>query len=239
MPLMDHFSGSLKRLFPFRSLHQAWAVRITEELNMRWLPSGFSALEGTTSTTRSEIDIATYEMPTISDHGPQANGSNVSQFVVPAPLATVALRDRQAFETEIQVADEEGTLVAVIELISPSNKGRPAEREGFVAKMASHILGGVSVLLVDIASSKQFNLHNELVALLESDEGRLDPNAFIYASSYRPKSVDEATRADIWAVPLAIGRELPTMPLRITGDTFVPIELELTYSQVCSRRRLG
>ena len=35
-----------------------------------------------------------------------------------------------------------------------------------------------------------------------------------------------------------VGDTLPTMPLRLIADYFVPVELELTYTEACRRRRL-
>ena len=40
------------------------------------------------------------------------------------------------------------------------------------------------------------------------------------------------------AGPLCIGSPLPVMPLRLAGDTFVPINFEATYQEACRRRRL-
>jgi hypothetical protein len=36
----------------------------------------------------------------------------------------------------------------------------------------------------------------------------------------------------------AVGDPLPTLPLRLTGDLFVPVEFEAAYQEACRRRRL-
>ncbi len=38
--------------------------------------------------------------------------------------------------------------------------------------------------------------------------------------------------------PLALGEPLPTLPLRLTGDLFVGVDLEAAYQEACRRRRL-
>jgi hypothetical protein len=43
---------------------------------------------------------------------------------------------------------------------------------------------------------------------------------------------------DVWAEPCSVGANLPTMPLRLTGDLFVPVEFEATYQETCRQRRL-
>jgi hypothetical protein len=51
---------------------------------------------------------------------------------------------------EVQVfSDSEGpTPVGAIELVSPSNKDRPAERDAFVSKCASYLQQGVGLVIV-------------------------------------------------------------------------------------------
>ena len=39
--------------------------------------------------------------------------------------------------------------------------------------------------------------------------------------------------------PLALGDPLPTLPLRLTGDLFVPVDFDAAYQEACRRRRLA
>jgi hypothetical protein len=142
-------------------------------------------------------------------------------------------------DASVRILDGNRTLVAVIEFVSPSNLDRPFERQAFIAKLAGHVLSGVSVVVIDIVTHMRFNLHNELVSLLEAPaESRLPPEVITYAAAYRPKVADEIWLADIWRRPLVVGQALPTMPLRLTGDTFVSVEFEETYVETCRRRKL-
>jgi hypothetical protein len=144
-------------------------------------------------------------------------------------------------EIEVRVSTKQRLrkLVGVIELVSPSNKDRPGERRSFAAKTAAYLQEGVSVVLIDIVTSKRFNLHNEIVQLLAAPpEAALPAEQAIYAASYRPTLRDEKPQIDLWREPLAVGAPLPTMPLRLTGDLFVPVQFEPTYLETCRRRRL-
>jgi hypothetical protein len=67
---------------------------------------------------------------------------------------------------------------------------------------------------------------------------RLPPAKSLYAASYRPVLRDGRPEVDIWANAFAVGDPLPTMPLRLIADYFVPVELEATYMEACRRRRL-
>jgi hypothetical protein len=145
----------------------------------------------------------------------------------------------EVFEVRIFTDVEGRKLVAVIELVSPSNKDRPGERQAFAAKTAAYLQQGVSVVLIDIVTNKHFNLHNEIVELLAAPASARQPDGpAIYTASYRPTLRDEQPQIDLWRQPLLIGEPLPTMPLRLTGDVFVPVEFESTYMETCRRRRL-
>ena len=44
----------------------------------------------------------------------------------------------------------------------------------------------------------------------------------LYATAYRPLLGDEHSRLDLWAVSLAVGAPLPTLPLWLTHDLALP-----------------
>ena len=98
---------------------------------------------------------------------------------------------------------------------------------------------GVSVAWIDIVTDKRFNLHNDLMRLLEAPSpAEMPPEVTTYAASYRPKTRAEKAELDIWREPCAVGNPLPIMPLRLTGDLFVAVDFESTYMETCRRRRL-
>ena len=60
----------------------------------------------------------------------------------------------------------------------------------------------------------------------------------LYAAAYRPARRGGEEQIDLWMRPLALGMPLPELPLRLTGDLFVPVDFELAYQEACRRRRL-
>lgn len=243
MPLLDHFHPPLLDRIPWTSLHSGWATRLADNLNERWLPPDFVATEYSLTAAHPEIDVATYHDPTPPRPTGMSNGPVALMeprvFVVPKPDLTLQIHNRPQMDASVRIHDGHRTLVAVIEFVSPSNLDRPSERRNFVSKLAGHVLSGVSVIVIDIITHMRFNLHNDFVDLLEaSAESRLPADGITYAAAYRPKVADEIWLADIWRQPLAVGQPLPTMPLRLTGDTFVPVEFEETYVETCRRRKL-
>jgi hypothetical protein len=80
----------------------------------------------------------------------------------------------------VEILSTEGgrTLVAAIELVSPGNKDRATKRRLFAAKCASYLSRGVGLVVLDVVTSRQGNLHNELADLLLLDAAfRIPPGA--------------------------------------------------------------
>jgi hypothetical protein len=230
-------------MLPWATLHAGWAASLVENLNERWLPSGFVAGERSFSANHPEIDIATWETPAIASAPSGGNGSAtataIAVYTVPESDHTAVLRDELVPSTDILIHDQYRTLVAVIELISPSNKDRPRERSTFAAKIGSYLMSGVCVVMLDVVTVKRFNLHDSVCDMLELPETTAMPGRPpTYAVSYRPKTAEGAMSLDIWHRELVVGQQMPTMPLRLTGDMFVPLELEETYMDACRKRKL-
>jgi hypothetical protein len=242
MPLRDHFRPPVSQLLPWPTLHAGWAASLVENLNARWLPAGFVAGERSFSSKHPEIDIATCEMPSIiqpAGGNGAATATAAAVYAVPEPDHTAMLRDEVLPSTDILIHDQYRTLVAVIELVSPSNKHRPRERSTFAAKIGSYLMSGVCVVLLDVVTAKRFNLHDSVCQILElADSMQMPGRPPTYAASYRPKTTDGDLAVDIWTRELVVGEPVPTMPLRLTGDTFVPLELEETYTDACRKRKL-
>ena len=94
--------------------------------------------------------------------------------------------------------------------------------------------------MVDIVTNRLANLHNETMQLLEADPSTHFPGEVsLYAVAYRPVARSERTEIDIWSERLSVGALLPTLPLRLRNDDFVPVDFEATYQEACRRRRIG
>jgi hypothetical protein len=51
-----------------------------------------------------------------------------------------------------------------------------------------------------------------------------------YTVAYRAVRHGEPVHLDVWPFPLAVGTELPTVPLWLAADLAIPLDLELTYT---------
>jgi Protein of unknown function (DUF4058) len=243
MPLFDHFRPPVEDDLPWDSLHSAWATYIATALNQRWLTRDFIALEHTHVGPHVEIDVGAFERPTppvgpIMNNGGGGVATLPEVYAPPRPLTAIPAVFPDRFEVRVFTRREGRRLVGAIELISPGNKDRDEERQAFVAKCASYLQQGVSVVLIDIVTTRHANLHNDLLHFLNAPDGLLPEENHLYAAAYRPVLRDQAPQVDVWAEPCSVTTALPTMPLRLTGDLFVPVEFEATYLETCRQRRL-
>jgi hypothetical protein len=242
MPLQDHFHPPLYPHHHWDSFHSNWATRIADGI-APLLPADFQVEEHTHAGPAFEIDVATYEK---SSAGPAGSpGSSLVAHAAPAyapPLPDGSMPGVFPDTFEVRVFDTTAglTLVAVVELVGPGNKDRPEERRAFAVKCASYLTQGVSLIVVDVVTSRRANLHNELLTLVEAGSDlRFAPEVHLYAVSYCPVRRDETNAIDLWRRPLSLGAPLPTLPLRLTGDLFIPIDFEAAYVEACRRRRLA
>jgi hypothetical protein len=237
MPLLDHF------VHHWESFHSNWATRLADALNEKWLLPEFLAEELTHSGTHLEIDVATFEEPSARSE-PLPNGSPTATISPPtwaAPAAPLTMPAIFPDSFEVRVFANTGglTLVAAIELISPGNKDRPEERRAFATKCASYLYQGISLIMIDIVTNRRANLHNETMRLLSAPaEMDLAGEVDLYAVAYRPVQRQQRPEIDLWPMPCKLGAPLPVLPLRLTGDLFVPVDFETTYEEARRRRRL-
>src|SRR5205085_5235951 len=125
-------------------------------------------------------------------------------------------------------------LVAAVELVSPGNKDRPESRRAFATKCAALLGQGICVSIVDLVTTRRFNLYADVLNLVGVTDPALgqSPPA-IYALTCRGRKVSGSPRFESWAYPLVVGQPLPTLPLWLTEDKAVSLDLETSYEDAC------
>ena len=166
----------------------------------------------------------------------EANGG-VATAVWAPPAASLAIEtevpDFDEYEVRIYDAKRGRHLVATIEIVSPANKDRPEHRNAFVGKCAALLQKGVAVSIVDLVTVRHFNLYADVLAFLGHNDPTLsDPPPHIYATSCRFVK-KEKTMLEAWSHILTVGQPLPTLPLWLSAELVVPLDLEQSYEQAC------
>lgn len=147
----------------------------------------------------------------------------------------------EQYEYEVLVYDQTRArqLVAAVEIVSPANKDRPENRQAFVTKCAALLQQRVCVSIVDLVTTRNFNLCCELLDLIGRTDPSFSPKApATYAVTCRGRKVGHRPRFETWAYPLVVGEPLPTLPIWLAEDLAVSLNLEASYEETCRALRI-
>lgn len=241
MPLLDHFHPPVYPQRSWESFHSRWANAIADALNAT-LPRRYFAEVQIHLGSQVEADVAEFEGSAAVGEGLE-NGppGGVALQTWSPPVATLVLPAVFPDNIEVQVRDarDDARLVGAVELVSPRNKDRPDSRRAFAAKCAAYLQRGIGLMVLDIITGRQGNMHNELVGLMSLGEvSAMSKDVSLYAVAYQPLRRQEVNQIDVWPVALAVGGSLPVLPLALRGFGTVPIDLEATYNEARQRSRL-
>jgi hypothetical protein len=158
----------------------------------------------------------------------------------PIPSTTAAEPDHEAVATftfDPQRAihiDQDGQLIAAIEIVSPRNKDRPASLNRYLRRCIGYLRQGIHLLLVDVLPRPaNFSFANELGVDLGFAQ-ELCP--LPYAVSYRVgEPVPEGTIIAYWRRLMAVAQPLPVIPLALNVYQQIDIDLEHTYREAARR----
>jgi hypothetical protein len=240
MPLLDHFHSPVNDKHRWDAVHGQWPGEIVRTL-FDLLPERYVAEPQVHHGAPFEVDIAMIEDDNFSSNT-SSTFSHGSTLLAQAPTLTVPV-DLSAFdEYEVRIYDShrDRTLVAAIEIISPSNKDRPDNRDQFTSKVASLLRQDVCVVILDVVTSKHLNLYAELLERLnQSDPSLAEEAADIYVATLRGRKPKRAKPLlDAWYTPLQLGQPLPTIPLWLSPDEHIMLPLEPSYQEVCRLMRI-
>jgi hypothetical protein len=239
MPLRDHFRPPLDLITSWEGFHGGWPMVIVQHLHKQ-LPPGYVAEPRVHSGSQVEIDVGAFEneaAPALSRMTEGSGGVLTAVWAPAQPSVAVetTLPDYDEYEVRIFDVKRRRHLVAAIEIVSPANEDRPEHHNLFVAKCVGLLQKGVAVSIVDLVTIKYFNLYTELLAAIGHTDPTLgDPPPHLYAASCRWTRQGKRTLLEAWSHVLTPGEPLPTLPLWLSRDLVVPLNLEQSYEQACS-----
>jgi hypothetical protein len=239
MPLLDHFRPPLSISHPWMGFHSAWATAMAQQLNGDLLPAEYYAIPNVQLGGQVEIDVATLEQSgtMAADDGAVAT----AVWAPPRPALVLPIDFAHLDVFEVQVLQDFGgpQLRAAIELVSPANKDRPSHRNAFAIKCASYLQRGVSVVIVDVVTERQANLHAALLGVLgQTGQPVWSSPSNLYALAYRAGQFEGQDQLEAWPERLDIAGVLPTLPLWLNVDLCVPFNLEESYDATCESLRI-
>src|SRR5437868_5538540 len=182
MPLRDHFRSPLDDLRHWEGFHATWPMMIVASLR-RKLPRRYFAEPRVHSGASAEIDVATFEGEgealLAAGDGNENGGVATAVWAPPQPTRAVAtdLPAQDVYEVLVYDEKRRSRLVAAVEIVSPANKDRPEHRRAFASKCAGLLRERVSVVIVDLVTTRTQNLYAELLDLIGHTDPALNPES--------------------------------------------------------------
>ena len=246
MPLRDHFRPPISKSSSWEGFHGGWPMEMVRRL-LPHLPKGYTAEPRVHLGNLYELDVNAYRSH-VNSEWPAGNGTRggISTLTrkrskLSKPTFTVEADLTEEYEYEVLIFDEERNrhLVAVVEIVSPGNKDRPASRRAFVAKCAALLQERVCVSIVDLVTSRKFNLYTDLLDLIDrSDPAFSSKPPATYAVTLRGRKEKATSVLDIWSHAMKVGEPLPTLPIWLNEDHLIPLDLESSYEEACRILRI-
>jgi hypothetical protein len=213
----------------YHDFHGAWIVHLKETLNSGLLPEGFYALAGQ-HAGRVITDVLTLQAGERSPPPLGRSGSAVAEAPPRVSRKMVASDNsvyRRLRRTLAVRHVSNHQLVAMIEVLSPANKDRETSVRDFVEKVISTLRVGCHVVVIDLFAPGTYDRHGIHGAIWE----HFDP------VDYVPPPDKPMTQAAYCATPMpvaylepiAIGDQMPSMPLYLEVDWHIDLPLESTY----------
>lgn len=224
----------------FHDFHQRWAVGLSNVLNSQVLPSDYFALVEQ-NISGPIPDVLTLRLSGIDESAQdsQKNAADASENAGGVAIAERPPRTRLTQRSlsaayvrrasHVTVRHRHGTVVAVIEIISPGNKSSQSEFQTLIRKSADLIRQGVHLLIIDLFPPGKRDPQGVHAAIWnEFEEGDLERPA---DKPLTLASYDSGTEYVAYVEFVAVGDPLPEMPLFLKPDVYVPVPLEATYQE--------
>ena len=213
----------------FHAFHQHWIISICDALNGGRLPADFYALPE--QLIPGPIpDVVTLRLGSGKEPpSTEPNGAVAVAVAPPRPrIIQTTEDDLYAGKADhIVVKHRHGQVVAVIEIVSPGNKGSKSALRTFVEKTSALIRQGINVVVIDpFPPTKRDSqgIHKAIWDEFEDVDLAVPPDKPLTLASY-----DAGELKTAYVEPIAVNDTLPDMPLFLNSMIYVPVPLEATY----------
>lgn len=220
MPLHDW-----NRVTPndYHDFHLSWIAALRTALNSGLLPTGYFALAEHQAAPFTP-DVLTLQLPNASPTTTRSSGPTaVLEFT------SKAKRKQPKSPAARRIAirhTENRRLIAVIEVVSPSNRNGRRARNEFLRKSLAFLSAGVHVAIIDPFPTDATRFPRRLWKELT---GR---TASYRASKPYVQSSFTSDADDLFVIAVQssdLDEALPNLPLSLTPDVSITLPLEATY----------
>ena len=216
----------------FHGFQVTWIAAIKAQLNAGLLPSGYYA-DAEQVVRPREADVLVLHEPA-SLFAP-ANGTGGVAMAQTEPQARLRVsmprvKPPDQRQRRVVVRHVSGDrVVALVEIVSPSNKDRPDSVLDFAEKVAASLWNGVHVLVLDVfppGRADPFGMPGAVTEVHGEEPPEVPPGEPLTFASYAA-----GPRVNAFIEFRSVGAELPTVPLFLTADRYVDVPLGPAYDR--------
>ncbi len=224
MPIHDWTRAQAGDLHHF---HYFWIAAIGNALNGGLLPPGYMAMVEQV-TDRPIPDVVTLQAREPKE-GPEGG---IAVASAPPTARVIARMERINYAKRadrVVIRHGRGKVVAIIEIVSPGNKESRHAIRSFVEKAADILNQGVNLLVVDLfppTPRDPQGIHKAIWDELCDEPFEAPPGKPLIVASYLGGDIPTA-----YVEPVGIGDALPSLPIFLSEDRYIPAPLEQTYQE--------
>jgi Protein of unknown function (DUF4058) len=222
----------------FHDFHHSWIEHVKGLLNSGALPPDHYAL-AEQQTSHFGPDVLTLQYKSARDTDQEAREqlgydarSNGGGVIVSRPKARLAGETDLEFyrrkQNVVAVRHVSGDrLVAIVEIVSPGNKSSQTVFRKFVDKAVDLLSQDIHLLILDLIPTTRRDpngIHGAIWEALTDEEYKAPADKPLTLAAYE---AEMGVRA--FVEPVAVGDQLPEMPLFLKPGGHVPVALESTY----------
>ena len=137
----------------FHAFHYRWISALCDHLNMGGLPRGYFALPVQVIEGPIPDILTLQEFPVVANAAEGNGGGGIAVLTMPPRTRFVQFSEPDTYARKanrITIRHEQGKPVAVIEIVSPGNKGSQHALAAFVKKAVELLEQGIHLTVVDL-----------------------------------------------------------------------------------------
>jgi Protein of unknown function (DUF4058) len=221
----------------FHDFHLAWIAELRKALNGGVLPKGYYAQAEQFAGGRIPDVLGLHESDPLTDPPPDPTGGGVATLTKTRPKVderfSAMPKPVKGKSRSLAIRSAKGhRIVAFIEIVSPGNKDRVESVDEITNKVMAALAGGVHVLVLDPfppGPSDPLGLHAIIWRRWTGDRPAPYPDRPLVFAAY---AAGEPVQA--FVNRLAVGDDIPQMPLFLTPKKFITVPLAATYAEAYS-----
>ena len=227
----------------FHAFHQIWIVELHTALT-RVLPPEYYSLPDQVAGIGNP-DVLTLQLALSNPPAPAANGAHgTNEFAGGVAVATAPPKTRFTDQTDetavvrktksVVIRHTSGhRIVALVEIVSPSNKGSVSEIESLIRKGVEFLRNGVHLIFLDLfppGPRDPQGIHPLIWSEFKTTDFALPSDKPLTLAAYAAGPVKRS-----FVETVAVGDALPQLPLFLTPELYIPVPLDTTYREAWGR----